>query len=240
MELFHEFNILSVFVRLVLAMTSGGILGYGRSKKNRAAGLRTYMLISMAACLTVLLGCYDFEMLKTGWAEIAAELGMKFDASRYASQVITGIGFLGAGTILSAEHQQVSGLTTAIGLFASAITGLAAGMGLYTTVLVVLLLLIFSIEVMYPVEKRLKRRMRQFTVYVEYENPRNLAEIIDFVKEKNATIFDVDIERTKKEDEHWPGAIIVLRLAKESTSHSEMMTSIAELSCVHAVKELVS
>ena len=109
----HEFNIVSILVRLLLAMACGGVIGYGRSRKKQNAGLRTYMLTAIGACMSVLLTLYEYEMMTSQWAPIVAEVGMKFDASRYSAQVISGIGFLAAGTILSSGHQQVTGLTTA-------------------------------------------------------------------------------------------------------------------------------
>ena len=115
-----EFSILSVILRLALAMAAGGVLGYGRSRKNRAAGFRTYMLTSTGAALASLLGCFEYVMLKNGWNDVVSRVGMKYDGSRYAAAVIGGVGFIAAGTILSTAHQQVSGLSTAIGLFAAA------------------------------------------------------------------------------------------------------------------------
>ena len=114
-----EFNFLSAVVRLILAMACGSVVGFGRSKKKQNAGL------------SVLLACYEYKMMTGQWAAAVAEIGMKFDASRYSAQVISGIGFLAAGTILSSGHQQVTGLTTAAGLFTSACMGMAAGAGMY-------------------------------------------------------------------------------------------------------------
>ena len=83
----RQFNITSALVRLLLAMLSGGVVGYGRSKKARAAGFRTYMLISIGAAMAVLLMLFQYEMLKGPWATVCDEVGMKFDASRMASSV---------------------------------------------------------------------------------------------------------------------------------------------------------
>lgn len=236
----HDFTFMAVIVRLLTAAAAGGIVGYGRSKRNRAAGLRTYMLISMAAALTMLLGCYEFEMLQTHWADVVKEIGMKYDGSRYASQVITGVGFLAAGTIMSSEHQQVSGLTTAIGLFACAGMGLAAGAGMYFFVVVLFIGLIINMDYLYPYERKFKRRMRNFTVYVEFNAIEDLCSVTDLIRSRNAVIFEVDIENMKRTEDAWPGAILSVKLPQDNTSHTDMMTSIAELPCVHLIKELVS
>ena len=179
-------------------------------------------------------------MMLGPWAEVVAEVGMKFDASRFAASVISGIGFLAAGTILSAEHQQVSGLTTATGLFASVCMGLACGAGFYELVIPSILVLVLVLDVMYPLEVRFKRRIRAINIFVEFENIRNLNEIQEAIEAKNASVFEIDVERMAREGRKYPSAIMVLKLPRENPSHSEMLSSIAKLDCVRAVRELIS
>ena len=100
LDTLRELNLLSILVRLFLAMVLGGIIGLERGRKHRAAGFRTYMLVCMGAALTMLLGQYQDLMLTTRWAEQTAALGGRSDIARYGAQVISGIGFLGAGTII--------------------------------------------------------------------------------------------------------------------------------------------
>ena len=100
----RQFSFGSLVLRLLLALVSGGVIGYGRSRKNCAAGLRTYMLISLGAALAISVTLYEYQMLHGAWADIVAAVGDKFDATRLASQAVTGIGFLGAGTILKIAH----------------------------------------------------------------------------------------------------------------------------------------
>ncbi len=119
-EYLREFHILSVVVRMLLATLCGCALGFGRASKNRNAGLRTYMLVSIGSALTMMISVYEYEMLKGQWAWVSELTAVKFDGTRFSAQLIAGIGFLAAGTILSVGHQQISGLTTAIGLVASA------------------------------------------------------------------------------------------------------------------------
>ena len=89
----RQFNLATACLRLLLAMAGGGVVGYGRSKQARSAGFRTYILISIGAAMAVLLTLYMYDMLGGAWASVTEEVGMKFDASRMASSVITGIGF---------------------------------------------------------------------------------------------------------------------------------------------------
>ena len=162
-----EFNFFSAVVRLILAMACGSVVGFGRSKKKQNAGLRTYVLTSIGAAMSVLLACYEYKMMTGQWAAAVAEIGMKFDASRYSAQVISGIGFLAAGTILSSGHQQVTGLTTAAGLFTSACMGMAAGAGMYDCVIIVLVILIVVLDVCYPIDiERTKREGSKYPAAV--------------------------------------------------------------------------
>ena len=106
----REFHIYSVALRLLLAMFCGGFIGFERARKRRAAGFRTYLLVCLGAALTMLLGQYEYQMLSGPWAEIAAGVGTRVDVARFGAQVINGIGFLGAGTIIVTGRQEVKGL----------------------------------------------------------------------------------------------------------------------------------
>ena len=138
----------AVLLRLVLAMLFGGMIGLERGRKGRAAGFRTYMLVCLGAALTMLLSQYEYYMITHDWAELAAEIGLRTDVSRFGAQVVNGIGFLGAGTIIVTGHQEVKGLTTAAGLWASACMGLAIGAGFYECVILGFLLIFLSIRLL--------------------------------------------------------------------------------------------
>ena len=236
----RAFTFQSVLLRLLLAVASGAILGFGRSRKRRAAGLRTYILTSIGACMAILLGEYDFAMLRGPWAFAVEQMGMKYDVSRYGAQVIAGIGFLGAGTIISAGHQQVSGLTTATGLFAAACLGMAAGTGFYECVIVVLIPLILILDCSYPLEANFKRRLRNITIFVQFEQLEDLTDITALIQSRGATIFEFDVEQAEQKDDRYPSVIMALRLSRERASHSELLSSVAELPCVRSVHELIS
>lgn len=116
---FREVTLQAVVFRLVLSVLIGGILGFERGLKNRPAGLRTYVLVCVGATIVMLTNQYIYQNAGTG------------DPVRMGAQVISGIGFLGAGTIMVTPHNQIKGLTTAAGLWASACVGLALGIGAY-------------------------------------------------------------------------------------------------------------
>ena len=236
----RQFTFLSVCLRLLVALVCGGVIGYGRSQKNRVAGLRTYMIISVGAALSVLVTFYVWEMLCGPWADVVAEVGQKFDASRLASQVITGIGFLGAGMIVKAAHQQVHGLTTAAGLLTTVCMGICAGSGFFELALLALGSTALVLNVMAPLEILYKRRLRNITLNVEVRSVEDIQQVIETVQEHNAQIFEVDVEQTQLTKTEKPSAIFILQLSRENPSHSSMISTVAELPCVYSVQELIS
>lgn len=112
MEL-REITYLSIALRIVIAVLCGGALGLERGMKNRPAGMRTYMLVCVGSCLIMLTNQYLFQVTQAG------------DPMRLGAQVVSGIGFLGAGTIVVTRHNRIKGLTTAAGLWSAAGVGLA-------------------------------------------------------------------------------------------------------------------
>ena len=238
-EILREFNFLSVCVRLLLALLAGGVVGFGRARKQETAGLRTYIITSVGAALTALISFYVYEMLNAEWVAASGLSEVKFDGGRYASGVISGIGFLAAGSIMIIVHQQVSGLTTAIGLFVSACVGIAAGMGFYEAVLVAVVLIVLVMEVMHPLEIAFKRRMRNMTIHVSFERLEDLDRITGALRNEGVKLFEVELEQTPA-GSVLPSVILTLKLARHNTSHSAILSTIAELPCVNSVQELIS
>lgn len=235
-----HFDFPTVVIRLLLAMLAGGVVGYGRSKKDREAGLRIYMIISIGSAMTVLLSFFEYHMLMGPWKSVTDEVGNKFDVSRLIGQAVTGIGFLGVGIIIKIAHLQVKGLTTATGLFATVSMGVAAGAGYYEAVIVSLILTVIVMNAMGPLERAFKRRLRNITVYVEFNSLEDLSLITDLLRSQQAEIVDIDIERTVREDDEYPNAVLMVKLSRENHSHSGMLSALAELNCVRSVQELIA
>ena len=239
--LLHEFTLTTVLVRLLLAVASAGAIGMDRSYKKREAGLHTYMLISLGAAMTIMIGIYEYEMLLTQWADAVQIVGMKYDVSRFGAQVLSGIGFLGAGTIITVAHQQKAGLTTATGLFATACMGMAAGAGYVECVAIAFVLIFVVVAMMQPLETGFKRRLRNITMCVEYRSVEDLAVVTEAINRCGAQIFDIEVERAASKSEKKPAsAIFTIQLAKSNPSHSDMLSTIAELPCVESVQELIA
>lgn len=236
----RQFNAASVALRLLLAQLAGAAVGYGRAQKKANAGLRTYMLVSIGAALTMLLSMYEYEMLTTQWADAVAEVGMKFDASRFSASVASGVGFLAAGTIIAVQHRQVSGLTSAVGLFACATVGIAAGAGFYECVIIAVALIVFTMEYMQPLEIAFKRRLRNITIFVEFNDVSDIDGIIRTIEREHATIYDLELEHADARQGKPPSAIMTLKLHREHASHSAILSSVAELPCVSSIQELIA
>ena len=231
----REFNFVSVVARLVLAMFFGGMLGLNRAKKRRAAGFRTYMLVCLGATLAMILGQYETELLLHHWGEFAAATGNKVDVVRFGAQVINGIGFLGAGTVLVTQRHEVKGLTTAAGLWGSACAGLAIGAGFYECALVALILMWITVKLLPEVEDIIISKARHMNIYVEFTSMSALGEIITTFKSVGATIYDVDINRGDKGLN--PGAVFSIRLLKWRP-HAEVLATISHLDCVTMINEV--
>ena len=155
-EYLREFNIISVAVRLTLSVILGGLIGMERGRRGRAAGLRTHILVCLGAAMASLLGVFATK-----------ELELSSDASRIAAQVISGIGFLGAGTIVIKGRFRVSGLTTAAGLWATAAIGLALGYAFFEGALIATFLTVVTITILSHFEARIYRKNARASIYIE-------------------------------------------------------------------------
>lgn len=141
-----EVNMYNSIIRLVLSMVLGMIVGAERKRKGQIAGIRTFALIAMGACLAMLLSIYVPQMY----------LGLKNgDPGRIAAQVITGIGFLGGGAMIHMKGA-VRGLTTAAGIWMTAIIGMAVGIGMYMISIGATLLILLTLVTFEQYEKRRK------------------------------------------------------------------------------------
>ena len=162
----NDLNILSIFVRLLLAMAFGGTIGFERGIRQRAAGLRTHMLLAVGAASTMLVSQYMYASYGVG------------DPARLSAQVISGIGFLGAGTIIVTRRNQVKGLTTAATLWVTACMGLAVGVGFYACALIMYLILILKIPT-------------NTAIYIEVKREAGLGDVIHFIHEIGWSVRDV-------------------------------------------------
>ena len=237
LDCLRQINLGSVLLRLTLSMLFGGMIGLEREQKRRPAGFRTYMLVCLGAALTMLLSQYEYMMMETRWAAQAAAVGIRTDVSRFGAQVINGIGFLGAGTVIVTGRQEVKGLTTAAALWASACMGLAIGAGFYECVLLGFLLIFLAIRLLPYVENFIIENARNMNIYVEFQSLDDVGAIINRIKSQGAQIYEVDIERGREENLLRPSAVFTIRL-RQKQAHTRVLAAISEVEGVYTIDEI--
>lgn len=218
-------DLLTVSVRLFVALICGGIIGIERERKQRPAGFRTHILICIGAAMTTLTSQY-----------IAFELGAVTDLARLGAQVIAGIGFIGAGTIIVTKRKNVKGLTTAAGLWASAIVGLCAGAGFIEGSLVTMVIIVVAELLLSRFEYFMISNSRTINIFVEYNDQSMLTTIIDTVKENSSYVRDIEITKSSNESNN-SCAIFSIQMPRK-TSHDKLLNLVANLDGVVSVEEL--
>ena len=237
LDFLRELNMCSVMLRLTLAMFFGGLIGLERGRKRRPAGFRTYMLVCLGAALTMLLSQYEYHMINTAWSALAEEIGVRTDVARFGAQVINGIGFLGAGTIIVTGRQEVKGLTTAAGLWASACMGLAIGAGFYECVVLAFLLIFLSIRFLPYLENFIIENARNMNIYVEFESLDDVGTIIGRIKAQGGQIYEVDIDHGREEKSRNPSAVFSIWL-QGNLAHTQVLAAISDLESVRTIDEI--
>ena len=199
----RDVTIWSVALRMTLAVVCGGIIGIEREYKRRPAGFRTHILICLGAAMTTLTSQYLYLVL-----------GQYTDMARLGAQVVAGIGFIGAGTIIVTRRQRVKGLTTAAGLWAAAIIGLTLGGGFYEGGLFATLLILIAELFFSRVEYRMLKNAPEVNLYVEYGDNRTMDVLLQEFREHGLKILNMGIIHSHSNEEHNACAIFTLRLHK--------------------------
>lgn len=164
-----DVNVFTVLLRVILAVIFGGIIGSERSRHGSQAGLRTHILVCLGATATSLAGLYSVEVL-----------GYNGDPFRIAAQVVSGIGFLGAGMIIVKSGNAITGLTTAAGMWTTATIGIVLGMGFYTAAFIVMIACVFTAAFLTRIER--KRKMSAH-IYIELCEVNAAGDITEKIKE---------------------------------------------------------
>jgi len=183
----REFNLFSIFIRLILAMVFGGLIGLERESKRRPAGFRTHILICVGSALTTLTSQYLY-----------LELHMYTDLARLGAQVIAGMGFIGAGTIIITKRKDVKGLTTAAGLWTTAIIGLCLGAGYYEGGIAATLAVLFVELALGKVENKYIRKYTREIFYIEFKKKGTIKDISKIFDKNKMTIIDMEMNKANK------------------------------------------
>lgn len=223
--IYHEITEFSVVVRILAAIIVGGLIGLERGMKNRPAGLRTYMLVCVGACLIMLTNQYIYQFTGAG------------DPMRLGAQVVSGIGFLGAGTIIVTKHNQIKGLTTAAGLWASAGVGLALGIGFYEAALTATIGIYTILTVLQRWEYKVHKKIRYIELYVELSGTTLLSAFTQSLRSMDLQIEGVQFESDGSLECNTRGIIITLK-SKKREDHVLLREKIKQIEGVVHLEEL--
>lgn len=185
--LFKEWSIGGICFRLLMATVAGVIIGMDREYKNKGAGVKTHALVSIGAAMAMILNEYVLRNYPAS----------NTDLTRLGAQVISGIGFLGVGTIIVTGRNEVKGLTTAAGLWACAIIGLSAGIGFFEGTIIAQIFVIFVLRVLEPVDKHLRTQAKDFDLYVEFSDVQSITAFLMDVRKKGVEITNFNVFKEK-------------------------------------------
>lgn len=234
MEQFHAFytaylqdvNLISVTVRLILAIIFGGIIGLERGSKKHQAGFRTHILVCMGSALAMMTNQYIFETMAPN-----------SDPGRLGAQVISGIGFLGVGTILVTGRHKIKGLTTAAGLWASACTGLAIGIGFYSGAIIAGILIFIVLALLPNIELYFYNRSRIIDLYVEMNSINRVAPLLKFIRTLDVFILETHVSRSEPIALSGIGVHLSIKVSK-NLSHEDLLEKISTQEGIYLLEEI--
>ena len=185
-EYLEGINLASITMRIVMSMVCGGVIGIEQGKAHQPAGMRTYMLVCMGAAMVMLTGQYMYYHFQTG------------DPARLGAQVVSGIGFLGAGSIIISGKTKIKGLTTAAGLWTAACIGLSIGIGFYEAGIIATLAVSLIMTQLKKLEYHLIFDDVWLSVYVELDDAVKMTDLVREFSPAGLVIGEVQIEKKRK------------------------------------------
>lgn len=221
-----ELNTVSVALRLLLASILGGIIGIERSLKRRPAGIRTFALVCVGAALAIISNEYLF-----------LRYNMVGDPARIAAQVISGVGFLGAGTIILTGHNRVKGLTTAASLWATASVGIALGEGFYVGGIIGSLVIFITTTVLHNFDQRVSANGGVIEIYIEAERNEVISAIISYAHKNEYIITSFEKKNGKTIVDGDISILLELNMRKRQ-EHGEVIAEISILDGVRYAEEI--
>lgn len=212
MEL-REVTLLAVILRIVVSVIIGGVIGLEREIKNRPAGLRTYMVVCLGACLIMMTNQYVCQLFGTG------------DPVRMGAQVVSGIGFLGAGTIMVTRRAQVKGLTTAAGLWTAAGVGLSVGVGFYEAAITSTFAVYVIMTLMQFIDAQVQKKSKSLELYIELSDDYHLGDFLREIRARDIEIRDIQSERNTLGERDIRAYLVFLK-QKKRKNHIELLEDI--------------
>jgi putative Mg2+ transporter-C (MgtC) family protein len=212
-------------LRVVLSIICGGIIGLERSSKNRPAGFRTYIIVCLSSALVMMTNQYIYMNFSGS------------DPARLGAQVISGIGFLGAGTIIVTSRSQIKGLTSAAGLWAAACLGVAIGIGFYSGALIVALIVFIVITFFKKIDYLLTSTNKIINIYTSFKSIEQLDKFIIYCNISGFKVRDIEITKDPNQNDVAVIAIITIE-AKERINHVEVIQKLNSFEELIHIEEL--
>ena len=223
---FRDLNIYTILIRVIMSLVIGGVIGLERGLKKHPAGFKTYMLVCLGATLVMMTNQFIFDNFAgTG------------DVSRLGAQVISGIGFLGAGTIIVTRQNQVKGLTTAAGLWTAACVGLAIGIGFYEGAVFAGIAVFLIMTFFNKVDKLVYAKTPILKLYLNLDSADGVTRLISYCKEHDYNVSDIQIYKEKEFASNPVGLVTTIKLPR-GTAHEQVIEQIARLDGVNYLREL--
>jgi putative Mg2+ transporter-C (MgtC) family protein len=218
-------NDTTILLRLVLSILLGGVIGFERGRAGRPAGLRTHILVCLGSTLAIMTNQFIYQTYGVG------------DPTRMAAQVISGIGFLGAGTIIVTGRHQVKGLTTAAGLWATACMGLAIGIGFYKAAIIGCALIAFATVVLHRLDNNMLVKANVLDIYLEFSKGASITNVLDRIKQLGIYVDSMEIVKPTYDTSATAAAIMTLRL-KSKKVRIDIISQISLIDGIEFVEEI--
>ena len=217
----------TAFIKMVLASVCGALIGVEREMKGRPAGLKTFSLVCLGATLVMITNDYIYTYITPGTGDIA----------RMAAQVISGIGFLGAGAIIVTGNKQIKGLTTAASLWVTAALGITIGAGFYFGGIAGICVIYISSFAYQHMEAKIAEHSRIMRIYVEGTDEEFMLRLVDYLNKEQAKVTSLQ----RKSENKWYAtdvcATIEMNFGKR-TLHSKIMDDIRQLEGLRYIEEI--
>ena len=221
----RELTVTEIILRVLISVVIGGLIGLERGMKNRPAGLRTYMLVCVGACVVMLTNQYTYQVYQVG------------DPVRMGAQVISGIGFLGAGTIIVTSRNQIKGLTTAAGLWTAGGIGLAIGIGLYEVAIAASAAVFIILTVLHQLDFRVRKKAHILEAYVELDQQTHLGNFLKEARDRGLEPSNVQLDHEDVGSGSQLSFIVTIK-GKKSQNQDAMFTQLRKLEGVEYIEIL--
>lgn len=221
----EEFSAFSITMRLLFSLITGVLIGLDRGLKKKSAGIKTHSLVCMGSALV---------MITSEYMQLYFESNV--DLSRMGAQVISGVGFLGVGTIIVTGRNQIKGLTTAAGLWVCACVGLAIGIGFIEGAVIAVAFIMITLVVLSKLDHYLHYYVKEFDIYIEFESNKSVALFVQRVQEHHVKITQLDLSKGKLKGSG-PNAVITLSMDK-GQSRLETLNNLRTYDFVQYIEEI--